>query len=107
MTSETIDPNLQDATFVTSNLDWILAEFVRHNVPAAEAQRIVDGLVTRSVPAIQDFGGFLKVQAGTNLPRAPYNEWERKAQIDNAAKVLSATQMEELEREGYVLNKTR
>jgi hypothetical protein len=58
-----IDPNLQDATLVISNLDWILAEFVRryHNVTAAEAQRIVDGLVTRSVPAIQDFAGFLKV----------------------------------------------
>jgi hypothetical protein len=58
-----IDPNLQDATLVASNLDWILAEFVRqyHSVPAAEAGRIVDGLVTRTVPAIQDFDGFLKV----------------------------------------------
>jgi hypothetical protein len=58
-----IDPNLQDATLVISNLDWILAEFVRqyHNVAAAEAQRIVDGLVSRVVPAIQDFDGFLKV----------------------------------------------
>jgi hypothetical protein len=58
-----IDPNLQDATLVISNLDWILAEFVReyHDVSAAEAQRIVDGLVARTVPAIQDFGGFLKV----------------------------------------------
>ena len=58
-----IDPNLQDATLVISSLDWILAEFVRqyHNVQASEAQRIVDGLVARSVPAIQDFNGFLKV----------------------------------------------
>jgi hypothetical protein len=58
-----IDPNLQDASLVISNLDWILAEFVRlyHSVPANEAQRIVDGLVARAVPAIQDFGGFLKV----------------------------------------------
>jgi hypothetical protein len=48
---------------VISNLDWILAEFVRqyHNVTAAEVQRIVDGIVSRSVPAIQDFAGFLKV----------------------------------------------
>src|SRR5262245_20866053 len=31
-----IDPNIQDATLVISNLDWILAEFVRlyHNVQA-------------------------------------------------------------------------
>jgi len=58
-----IDPNLQDATLVISNLDWVLAEFVRqyHNVSATEAQRIVDGLVTRTVPAIQDFDGFLKI----------------------------------------------
>lgn len=58
-----IDPNLQDATLVISNLNWILAEFVRlyHNVAATEAQRIVDGLVSRSVPVIQDFNGFLKV----------------------------------------------
>jgi hypothetical protein len=58
-----IDPNLQDATLVIANLDWILAEFVRqyHNVPATEAQRIVDALVTRTIPAVQDFNGFLKV----------------------------------------------
>jgi hypothetical protein len=58
-----IDPNLQDATLVTSNLDWILAEFVRlyHSVPANEAQRIIDGLVVRIVPAVQDFNGFLKL----------------------------------------------
>jgi len=58
-----IDPNLQDATLVVSSLDWVLAEFVRqyHNVAATEAQRIVDGLVTRTVPAIQDFNGFLKI----------------------------------------------
>jgi|SRR5581483_6638522 len=61
--ADSIDPNLQDATLVMSNLDWILAELLRqyHNVTAAEAQHIVDGLVSRSVPAIQDFNGFLKV----------------------------------------------
>ncbi len=59
-----VDPNLQDATLVVSVLDWVLAEFVRlyHGVPAAEAQRIVDSLVARKVPAVQDFNGFLKVQ---------------------------------------------
>jgi hypothetical protein len=58
-----IDPNLQDATLVISVLDWVLAEFVRlhHNVSASEAQKIVDGLVTRKAPTIQDFNGFLKV----------------------------------------------
>lgn len=58
-----IDPNTQDATPVISNIDWALAEFVRlyHAVDADEAQRIVDGLVVRAVPAVQDFDGFLKV----------------------------------------------
>src|SRR5205823_5218496 len=58
-----VDPNLQDALLVTSNLDWVLAEFVRlyHSVPADEAQRIVESIVTRKAPAVQDFDGFLKV----------------------------------------------
>jgi hypothetical protein len=58
-----IDPNLQDATLVISNLDWILAEFIRlyHNVSADEARKIIDGLVTRKVPVVEDFDGFLKV----------------------------------------------
>lgn len=58
-----IDPNLQDATLVVSVIDWVLAEFVRlrHAVSADEAQRIVDELVTRSAPVIQDFDGFLKL----------------------------------------------
>ena len=58
-----IDPNLQDATLVISVLDWVLAEFVRlyHSVSADEAQRIVQNLVTRRAPVVQDFNGFLKV----------------------------------------------
>ena len=58
-----IDPNIQDATFVVSVLDWVLAEFIRlhHNVPPSEATAIVDQIVARSAPAIQDFNGFLKV----------------------------------------------
>lgn len=58
-----IDPNKQDATIVISTLDWVLAEFVRlyHTVSADEAQRIVESLVTKRAPAVQDFAGFLKV----------------------------------------------
>lgn len=58
-----IDPNLQDATLVTSVLDWVLAEFIRlyHNVSGDEATSIVNDLVTRVAPLVQDFGGFLKV----------------------------------------------
>lgn len=58
-----IDPNLQDGTLVSSVLDWVLAELVRlyHAVPADEAQRIVESLVSRRAPVVQDFAGFLKV----------------------------------------------
>jgi hypothetical protein len=61
--ADQIDPNLQDATLVMGVADWVLAEFVRlyHNVTPEVAQRMVDDLVTRGVPAIQDFQGFLKV----------------------------------------------
>ena len=58
-----IDPNVQDATLVISVLDWVLAKFVRlhHNVPPEEAQRLVEDLVTRQAPIVQDFDGFLQV----------------------------------------------
>jgi hypothetical protein len=54
-----IDPNLQDATLVTGNMDWVLAELVRlcHNVAPDEAQRIIENLVTREVPAVQEIHG--------------------------------------------------
>lgn len=58
-----IDPNLQDATLVATTLDWILAEFLRlhHDVSADEAQVLVENLVSRTVPIIEDFDGFLKL----------------------------------------------
>ncbi len=58
-----IDPNLQDATVVSAVLDWILAEFIRlyHNVSADEASRIVDEIIVRVAPIVQDFDGYLKV----------------------------------------------
>jgi hypothetical protein len=61
--SDGIDPNLQDATLVVSVLDWILAEFIRlyHSVSPDEALDIVNGIVKRAAPVVQDFDGFLKV----------------------------------------------
>lgn len=58
-----IDPNLQDATLVATSADWVVAEFLRlhHNVSADEAQIIVEELVSRSAPIIEDFDGFLKL----------------------------------------------
>lgn len=58
-----IDPNIQDATIVVSSIDWVLAELIRlyHNVPPNQAQKIVETIVTRKAPVIQDFEGFPKV----------------------------------------------
>jgi len=54
-----IDPNLQDATLVIGNMDWVMAELVRlyHAVSADEAQRIIVDLVTKEVPAVQEIDG--------------------------------------------------
>jgi hypothetical protein len=58
-----IDPNLQDAAAVAGSIDWVLAEFVRlyHHISASDAQQLVDMIVTRRAPVVQDFDGFLKV----------------------------------------------
>ena len=58
-----IDPNPQDATLVTSTIDWVLAELIRlhHNVPPNQAASMVDQVVARVAPVVQDFDGFLKV----------------------------------------------
>lgn len=54
-----IDPNLQDATLVIGNMDWVLAEFVRlyHAVTADEAQHIIEDMVTKEVPAVEEIDG--------------------------------------------------
>lgn len=58
-----IDANIQDSTFVAATCDWIMAELMRlnHNVPPAEAASIVQDLVQRKAPLVQDFNGYLKV----------------------------------------------
>ena len=54
-----IDPNLQDATLVVRNMEWVLAELVRHfhNVSPDEAHAIIVDLISKEVPAIQLFDG--------------------------------------------------
>lgn len=58
-----ITPNLMDATFVVSAWDWIMAEFVRlyHTGDSNEAQIIINSIVERKVPIIEEFGDDLKV----------------------------------------------
>src|SRR3989338_437190 len=57
-----IDPNLQDATLVCACCDWVMAELIRlyHGMSADEAHRVVDNLVTRKAPVVQEFGDRLK-----------------------------------------------
>lgn len=58
-----INPNLMDATFVASASDWIMAEFVSlyHTGDINEAQRVVDSIVERKIPIVEEFGDDLKV----------------------------------------------
>jgi len=58
-----VDPNRMDAVFVRAVCSWVLAELIRryHGCPAAEAQAIVDALVDREVPLVEDVEGLLRV----------------------------------------------
>jgi len=58
-----IDPNLQDATLVSTCCDWIMAELLRlyhGSLSPDQAFKIIEELVTKKVPVIQEFGAFLK-----------------------------------------------
>ncbi|ULN46485.1 hypothetical protein MI170_24820 [Mycolicibacterium goodii] len=66
-----IEIGLQDSGLVVHILDWVMTELVRlyHNVPAAEAQKIIEDIVKKEVPAIQVIDGFprlLKDVPGTD-----------------------------------------
>jgi hypothetical protein len=67
-----INANLSDASFIVATCDWILAELLRlyYTSSLEEAQKLVDTLVARKVPLIQDFDGFLKVlDPALSVPR--------------------------------------
>ncbi|MGA3012181.1 MAG: hypothetical protein ABSD72_18140 [Terracidiphilus sp.] len=57
-----IDPNLQDSSFVSAAIDWVLAEFVRlaKGIPPDKALALVKAITVRRIPAVEEFGGFLK-----------------------------------------------
>lgn len=58
-----VSPNLMDATFVVSACDWIMAEFIRlyYTGDSNEAQKIIDSLVEKRIPTVEEFGDDLKV----------------------------------------------
>ncbi len=67
-----VNPNEADAYLIVAVCDWVLAELIRLNFhcPVAEAQRIVDDLVERRIPIIQNFDGFPKIlRKNMSLPQ--------------------------------------
>lgn len=109
-----IDPNLQDATLIVSTMDWVMAELVRlyHNVSAGEAQDIVDELVTKEVPAVQEIDGHPVIlkelqprdQALLMLYRAGS---ERGATLDELAEWLRVERKHNLKRRLQRLDEQR
>jgi hypothetical protein len=55
----TVSPNLMDSMLVVAVMDWVMAEFVRlfHSVSVDDAQAIIEGIVTREVPVIEEIDG--------------------------------------------------
>lgn len=58
-----VNPNEADAYLTVAVCDWVLAELIRlhFHCPLAEAQAMVDDLVERRIPIVQDFDGFPKI----------------------------------------------
>lgn len=58
-----VNPNLIDSSLVIAICDWILTELIRlcYTSSLQDAQKLVDSLVERKIPLVQDFDGFLKV----------------------------------------------
>jgi hypothetical protein len=57
-----IDPNLQDSSLVSGAIDWVLAEFVRiaRGISPDRAFALVKAITIRRIPAVEEFGEFLK-----------------------------------------------
>lgn len=98
-----IDPNLQDATLVVGCMDWVMAEFVRlyHSVGPDDAQRIIQELVTKDVPAVQEIAGqpviLKKLKAREQVLLMLYRSGtERGSSLDELAQWLRITRKDHL-----------
>ncbi len=102
-----IDPNLQDSSLISAALDWVLAEFVRlaQGVPPDRAFALVKAITVRRVPAVEQFGDFLKTlrpslgpsdrillllyhRADTGATAAELSNWLRPKQRTNLSRTL-------------------
>jgi ribosomal protein L19E len=111
-----IDPNLQDASLVVANMDWVMAELVRlhHAVTADEAQAIIEDLVTKEIPAVQEIDGhpviLTPLQAQDRAMLMLYRAGAAGATVDELAAWLREgrkdhlrTRLRRLDREQLVL----
>ena len=58
-----VNPNVADSEFVTTTASWVVAELLRHayNTDMESAQALVDSLVKRHSPLVEDIDGFPKL----------------------------------------------
>lgn len=109
-----IDPNMQDATLVVRNMEWVMAELVRlhHNVSADEAQQIISDLVSKEVAAIQVFDGFPRIlrdmraseyclvllywRGAPGAALAELHAWVRPGMRDNLRRTLAGLEKKHL-----------
>jgi hypothetical protein len=58
-----INPNVQDSSLVVAIASWVLAEFVRLlcSSDPNDAHRVIDALVAREIPLIQEIDGFPRI----------------------------------------------
>ena len=100
-----VSANLADASLVLAVCSWVLAELVRLNFSCSptEAQHIVDDLVSRKTPLIQDFAGFLKILN----PRLPLQTkimallWQRGAEGASNAQLSEWLQLSQREQAAF------
>ncbi len=58
-----VNPNHIDATYVISACDWVMAELIRlyHTNEEKEIEKIINSMVDKSVPILEEFGEDLKI----------------------------------------------
>lgn len=99
-----IDPNIQDATLVIGNVDWVLAELVRiyHGVSPNEAQETIADLVKKEVPAIQEIEGqpviLTDMQPRDRAVLMLYRAGTRGASLDELARWLRTPRKADLKK---------
>lgn len=118
-----IDPNIQDSSLVVATASWVLAEFVRLLCASDpdEAHRVIDALVVRDIPVIQEFDGFPRILKTLTtsqqimvllywspdgpLPMETLREWLPKAAHANLRRTIAGLEKKHhvhLDRLGYV-----